>query len=338
VVNPAKRSVKKHKRALYLFNDVVLIVKAIGTNKYEFRKFFTLLSLQTGEFNNQNYKYGMFMKSDTNGETYYFNCEERDVLIVSLSETVTELKEMERERMLERGDYTTKDNPEGSGGNLLSSLALSTSTGHLHSLTTDDINFKSTKATTEINNRTSRDSGFASPHRSSPLPTVTIVSPAVTVATTPTSYRHSAIANSSNDRITPPPDMPPRSKTPDGRRVTMKVISSNSSANTNGGGGATSSTPTTPTKGASTLGANTTKSTNGGSTPTTPIRGHPTFSTTPTKRVVTTSTPSTPPLGIPAAGYKGGKFSGGAARGHQQLDEKPKDRHKRKDRLSSSTN
>jgi hypothetical protein len=91
VVNPAKRSVKKHKRALYLFNDVVLIVKAIGTNKYEFRKFFTLLSLQTGEFNNQNYKYGMFMKSDTNGETYYFNCEERDVLIVSLSETVTEV-------------------------------------------------------------------------------------------------------------------------------------------------------------------------------------------------------------------------------------------------------
>jgi hypothetical protein len=242
---------------------------------------------------------------------------------------------MERERMLERGDYTTKDNPEGSGGNLLSSLALSTSTGHLHSLTTDDINFKSTKATTEINNRTSRDSGFASPHRSSPLPTVTIVSPAVTVATTPTSYRHSAIANSSNDRITPPPDMPPRSKTPDGRRVTMKVIKS--SVNTNGGGGATSSTPTTPTKGASTLGANT-KSTTGGSTPTTPIRGHPTFSTTPTKRVVTTSTPSTPPLGIPAAGYKGGKFSGGAARGHQQLDEKPKDRHKRKDRLSSSTN
>jgi hypothetical protein len=101
-----KQAASSHPRVVYLFNDLLLLVKESprGPYKYHIKQCVALCGLSVKEFQNINYKFGVTLESTYSGKILHLSAstsKQREMFIGDLQEVLIEVEDMESERLAE---------------------------------------------------------------------------------------------------------------------------------------------------------------------------------------------------------------------------------------------
>lgn len=217
----------RHQRTIFVFSDLLIIGKRHGKDLYKFRKNFYLNSAAAISFDSGHYKYGVQLYSSLDRKPIFqCSCEsekDRAVLLNKLDSTISEVKEMDKERMAELGSSLSRSSLETSGihrmsQDVKSSIKLSSSLQDIRraSLQLDGENFvpgvgsiahsgvvpseltRRHKSVGSTDKRVSGDSGIDSQHQTP------ISSPSLLIPTISTPPRSKSVEPLDSPRSPPP--------------------------------------------------------------------------------------------------------------------------------------